>query len=107
MMSSSSSVELGGMDTQVSNGISINNDDHDSTVRFHLSNGVILGGHEDVATATAATSNVFVARTPDDICLSFHSVSIAVRSPPAHILRDVCGYVRRGGMTAIIGASGA
>ena len=41
----------------------------------------------------------------EDIALSFHDLSIATSYPPATILSNVSGFVTKGGITAVLGAS--
>lgn len=43
--------------------------------------------------------------TPDDIALSFNKLGISSLYPPKPILSNVSGYVVKGGITAILGAS--
>ncbi len=42
---------------------------------------------------------------PDDIALSFKHVGISTLIPPTPILSNISGFVKRGGITAIMGAS--
>ncbi|KAG5179068.1 P-loop containing nucleoside triphosphate hydrolase protein [Tribonema minus] len=44
---------------------------------------------------------------PEEIMLGFQSLSVSTVHPPAHILSDVTGFVVKGGITAILGASGS
>ena len=42
-----------------------------------------------------------------DLLFSFSQMSVASRHPAMHLLSNVSGYVRRGGLTALVGASGS
>jgi len=44
---------------------------------------------------------------PSDLLFSFSQLSVASRHPAQHLLSNVSGYVRRGGLTALVGASGS
>jgi len=44
---------------------------------------------------------------PSDLLFSFSQLSVASRHPAQHLLANVSGYVRRGGLTALVGASGS
>lgn len=41
------------------------------------------------------------------IMLGFQSLSVSTTHPPLHILTDITGFVVKGGITAVLGASGS
>ena len=76
-------------------------------VRFHVAEDEADGDSVAAAAPTSSAAKIDTAALAPDIMFSFQSLSIATRSPPSHLLTNVTGYVRRGGVTGVVGASGS
>jgi ABC-type protease/lipase transport system fused ATPase/permease subunit len=77
-------------------------------VRFHMDDEATGQSLPAVVSPDFTAELTAADATPaPDIMLSFHSLNIATRSPSAHLLTNITGYVRRGGVTGVVGASGS